>query len=42
MTLEQSSTLPGVETLVRVMAMTVYGFEREIAGFRETMFEVAE
>lgn len=38
-TLEQASTVPGVEIMVRVMVMTITGFERELAGFRETVFE---
>lgn len=41
-TLEKASTVPGVETLVRVMAMAIAGFDRELAGFRETMFEADE
>lgn len=41
-TLEQASTVPGVETMVRVMVMAIAGFDREIAGFRETVFEAAE
>ena len=41
-TLQRSSTVPGVETLVRVMVMAVEGFDREITGFRETLFEPDE
>lgn len=41
-TLQRSSTVPGTETLVRVMVMALEGFDREIKGFRETMFEPDE
>lgn len=41
-TLERASTVPGIETMVRVMVMTIAGFDRELSGFRETMFEADE
>lgn len=41
-TLQRSSTVPGVETLVRTMIMALEGFERDVAEYRDTNFEPDE